>query len=133
MADDPQTAQATPSKLNIPEETRKQFPDLAPLIEQSSSMNDEERQYWIDVLPIMTEDQLDNLRDILGTEKKQIAEADKTYAKGVQKEADKVKMAFDEGAYRAKKQARVQAEQQHEEDEKKHEDQLLKDIETMEL
>jgi hypothetical protein len=119
------------SSLNIPEETRAQFPKLIPLIEKSPSMNDEERQYWIDVLPIMTEDQLTNLNEILGNEKTQIDEANKVYSDGVKKAENQVKSAFDEGLYKAKKKARIVAETQHETEERAHEEALLKEIATM--
>ncbi|MFH0820636.1 MAG: hypothetical protein V1908_02570 [Candidatus Peregrinibacteria bacterium] len=122
------TATAVASKINVPTETREQFPDLIPLIVVSPSMNDEERQYWVDVLPIMTEDQVKNLRDILSNEKKQIDEANSTYAKGVQKEKEKVGVVFNEAAYKAKKQALKEAEKVQETEEAKSEDELLKEI-----
>ena len=78
-------ATAVKSGLNVPAETREQFTDLIPLIEKSPSMNPEEKQYWVDVLPIMTKDQVANLRDILGTEKKQITEANDAYKQGAEK------------------------------------------------
>ena len=74
----------------------------------ADDMNDEERQYWIDVLPIMTEDQIANLNDILGNEKKQIADANKAYSTGVAKAEGKAKLDFDEAAYKAKKEARAE-------------------------
>lgn len=43
-------------------------------------MNDQERNYWLQVLPVMTEDQVKELRDILDTEKRKLAEIDKKYA-----------------------------------------------------
>ena len=66
--------------LTIPDEIRAKFPDLIDLIVSSESMNDEERQYWINILPIMTPEQIENLREILQNEKKQLAEIDKKYA-----------------------------------------------------
>ncbi len=64
----------------IPDETQKKFPDLVVLILESQSMNDQERNYWLQVLPVMTEDQVKELRDILETEKRKLAEIDKKYA-----------------------------------------------------
>lgn len=117
---------AAATALKIPEETRARFPQLIPMIVASPSMNDEERQYWIDVLPIMTEGQIDNLKDILGTEKKQIDAANKTYSAGVDTAMQTAKKAFDEQAYVAKKQARLQAENSEETKEKQEETDLLK-------
>ena len=48
---------------------KDKFPDLIDLIKQTESMNDEEREYWFQILPIMTEDQIRKFRDILVNEK----------------------------------------------------------------
>lgn len=61
----------------IPDEVKKKYPELIPQILASQSMDDEERNYWFSVLPIMTEDQVAELRDILDTEKKRLAALDK--------------------------------------------------------
>ncbi len=44
-------------------------------------MNNEERQYWINILPIMTPEQLKNLEEILLSEKEQLAAIDAKYSK----------------------------------------------------
>lgn len=66
-------------KFEIPETVRKQYPDLIPLILATESMNDEERQYWFQILPIMTDDQVSKLKEILLNEKQQLASLDKEY------------------------------------------------------
>ena len=58
----------------IPQETQKRFPDLVEMILASESLNNEERSYWMQVLPKMNEAQVAELRDILGTEKRKLAE-----------------------------------------------------------
>ena len=75
---------AQSASLVIPDETKQKYPDLIKLILASESMNDEERQYWINILPVMTPDQVGSLRDILETEKRQLAEIDKKYAKEIE-------------------------------------------------
>lgn len=67
------------SKFDIPDAVRTQYPELIPLILQTESMNDDERQYWFQILPIMTEEQVGKLREILGNEKKQLEALDKEY------------------------------------------------------
>lgn len=47
-------------------------------------MNDEERQYWIDILPVMTPTQVTQLKDILENEKMQLAAIDAKYAKEIE-------------------------------------------------
>jgi hypothetical protein len=52
---------ANQSTLQIPPETQARFPELIALITQSESMNVNEQQYWVNILPIMTPEQLQNL------------------------------------------------------------------------
>jgi len=118
-------------ELNIPEEVKEQFPELVELILKSQSMNLEERQYWVDVLPIMTEKQIDNLCGILDNEQKQIEEADREYEEGVQQEARIFINKFDQYKYKEKKASRVKAERMHEMEEAEREKTLLEEISRM--
>jgi len=63
-----------PVALIVPDETKTKFPDLVTLIIESRSMNNQERNYWLQVLPVMTEEQVSELRNILETEKNKLAE-----------------------------------------------------------
>ncbi len=76
---------AAPVALTIPEEAQKRYPQLIELIKASESMNNEERQYWINILPIMTEEQVKNLYEILDNERKQLAAIDAKYQNEMQK------------------------------------------------
>jgi len=67
-------------ELIIPEETQTKYPELVEGIKGSKSMDNKERNYWLQVLPVMTEEQVNELRDILSTEKKKLAEIEKKYA-----------------------------------------------------
>ncbi|MBU0576976.1 hypothetical protein KJ742_07870 [Patescibacteria group bacterium] len=133
MPDPNQTAATKKNKtdITIPEETKKQFPDLIEMIMGSRSMDDEERQYWVDVLPIMSEDQLKNLRGILDNEKKQIEKANQAYATGMKGAAQKAVKTFDEASYLEKKRARLEAERMHETEEKGDEEKLLEELENL--
>lgn len=75
------TTQATqdPVTLIVPEETKAKFPDLVKMILESRSMNNQERNYWLQVLPVMTPEQVSELRNILETEVKKLAEIDSKY------------------------------------------------------
>ncbi len=46
-------------------------------------MDDDERQYWFDIMPSMTDDQIDRLFNILETEKKKLAELEVKYQKEI--------------------------------------------------
>lgn len=131
MPEDSSATTAQASSLKITDDVRAKFPNLIAMIEKSQSMNNEERQYWIDVLPIMNEGQIDNLKNILDNEKNEIEAAEKEYEDTMQKEAGNAIARFDEIKYLEKKRARQEAEKQHELEEKEHEEDLLKELETI--
>jgi hypothetical protein len=49
---------------------------LVELILHTESMDSTERQYWLDLLPTMTEEYIKRLQDILETEKRLLEELD---------------------------------------------------------
>jgi len=118
----------TAPTLNVSEDVQKKFPDLVELIKKSQSMNQEERQYWVDVLLIMSEDQIQNLKKILGNEKMQIEAANQNLQKGIAEDEEKVKIHFDEIKYKEKKRILREAEGKFEKDEKENEATLLQEI-----
>ncbi len=77
----PQTSGSQTTALVIPPEIQEKFGPLLELIKGSESMNNEERQYWINILPVMNPEQIKNLDDILSNEKKQLAAIDEKYSK----------------------------------------------------
>src|SRR3989338_6940309 len=83
MTDPPQTTGS--SSVTIPDDVRAKFSELIDLIIASESMNDEERQYWINILPIMTPEQIQDLRGILDNERKQLQAIDQKYAGDIEK------------------------------------------------
>lgn len=46
-------------------------------------MDDDERQYWFDIMPSMTDSQIDRLYDILETERKKLEELEVKYQKEI--------------------------------------------------
>ena len=120
------------SSVTIPAELKKKFPELVELILGSESMNDEERQYWVNILPVMTPEQIENLRQILTNEKDQLAAIDKKY----QKEMDSLGKgkAVEEMAKRRgeKRRDRRAAEGEAEEEERKKEEEILAAIAELE-
>ena len=129
--DNTATAVKNEEALDIPEETVKEFPELVEMIKKSHSMDTEERQYWIDVLPIMSEDQVANLRDILDNEKRQIEEANRVYDEGMRTAVKKVKREFDVESYKEKKRALLEAERLHEQEEKEREEATLQELDNL--
>ena len=115
--------------LQIPAEVAQKFGDLLEMIKKSESMNDEERQYWINILPIMTPDQVQNLRDILDNEHKQLAAIDSKYQTEIEKIGDAEVIRQTEEERRARREQRSNAEASHREQEERSADDILKQIE----
>jgi len=120
------------STVTIPKELKKKFPDLIALILGSESMNDEERQYWINILPVMTEDQQKNLNQILQNEKDQLSAIDAKYQKEMEKLGSGKKVEEMAKERKEKRSSRRSVEKEAEESEKQKEEEILKAIAELE-
>ncbi|MBI5411998.1 hypothetical protein HZA43_02360 [Candidatus Peregrinibacteria bacterium] len=120
-----------PPALKIPTETQQKFPDLVESIQKSQSMDQEEHQYWIDALPVMTEDQIKNLRDILESEQKQLEKAKKDHEKATGEIAEKYKVNFDSFQYKERKRLIKEAEAKEKNREGSSLEQLMKDMKQL--
>jgi WD40 repeat protein len=78
-----------PEKFTVLEEILKKRPALVGLILGSESINDNEKQYWFDILPRMTEEQIARLIAILETERRQLEELNVKYQKEIRVLNDK--------------------------------------------
>lgn len=63
----------------VADETLAQYNELVDLILATESMDDDERQYWFDIMPSMTDEQIDRLYSILDTEKKKLEKLEEKY------------------------------------------------------
>lgn len=63
----------------ISDEIQAQYPELIKLILATESMDDEERQYWFDIMPSMNDSQVDRLFNILETERKKLEDLELKY------------------------------------------------------
>ena len=77
----PDDAAAPQAPITIPDAVRAQFPDLVQLILASESMNDDERRYWLQLLLVMTPEQVGKLREILVSEREQLTAIDAKYGR----------------------------------------------------
>ena len=66
-------------KFIISDDTLVQYKELVDLILATESMDDDERQYWFDIMPSMTDEQVDRLYNILDTEKKKLETLEAKY------------------------------------------------------
>ncbi|MCK9272533.1 hypothetical protein M0P65_03230 [Candidatus Gracilibacteria bacterium] len=65
--------------FNILDEIANQYGELTKLVLNTESMDNNEKQYWFDILPSMTDEQVDRLFDILETERKKLEELESKY------------------------------------------------------
>ena len=88
----------------VPADVQAKFGGIVSLILASESMNEDERRYWIDILPAMTPEQIAKLQEILSREKEQLAAIDAKYSQGMTQFAD-AKAAVQSGEERVQRQS----------------------------
>lgn len=118
-------------KYIVPELIRNKFPDLVKLIYETESMNAEEREYWLQIMPIMTEDQIVKFREILVNEKQQLTQLDQEYQQEMSKAGSQHVVEINEAEMRRKKEELAMAEKQSEDSEQKEEENLLKALDNL--
>lgn len=123
------TPPRTSAALAVPDDIAKKFGPLVDLIRGSESMNDEERQYWVNILPIMTPDQLKNLEDILVNERDQLKAIDEKYVKEIERLQSTETAKTTDEERRSKRENRQSAEASHQRTEARAADDILKQIE----
>ncbi len=75
--------------FTIIDEVEQQYPELIKLILTTESMDNSEKQYWFDIMPSMTDDQVDRLFDILETERKKLEELEIRYQEEIRNLSEK--------------------------------------------
>lgn len=123
-----QTGQSTATQSRLPESVRQKYPDLETLIHSTESMSTEEREYWFQIMPIMTDEQIEKLRGILVHEKEQLTKLDKEYEDELAKLNEKHLLEWKEQETKAAIDQRKKAEAAAEAEEKAHEEQLLQQL-----
>ncbi|MFA5917002.1 MAG: hypothetical protein WC850_02060 [Candidatus Gracilibacteria bacterium] len=69
--------------FQITDEIQAEYSELIKLVLNTKSMDDQERQYWFDILPSMSNEQIDRLFEILDTEKKKLEQLEVSYQKEI--------------------------------------------------
>lgn len=119
---------STGAASRIPEAIRKKYPDLETLIDSTESMSAEEREYWLQIMPIMTDEQIEKLRGILVHEKEQLTKLDQEYEAELSKLNEKHLLEAREQETRTAIEQRKKAEAAAEAEEKAHEEALLQQL-----
>jgi len=115
----------------VPKLVREVFPDLIKLIFETESMDLDEREYWLQIMPIMTEDQITKFRDILVNEKEQLSKLDKEYDTEMSSLENKHKKALDEEELRRDREALEAKENAAEKQEADAEKDLLNQLDQL--
>ena len=115
--------------LIISDEIKQKYPTLIPLIIRSESMNAEEKQYWINILAVMTPDQIGKLTKILQDERSQLDAIDAKYAKKIETIGQEEFVKRVEQERRERRTKRCGAEHTIEQEEHEREEHILQDIE----
>lgn len=125
------TKTSSASKFHIPTAVKEDYPELIPLIIQTESMDDEEREYWFQILPIMTDDQVEKLREILANEKQQLAKLDAEYETELAKINEKHINEWQAFEYEQEREELQQKEKAFEAGETSLEDDLLNKLDEL--
>jgi hypothetical protein len=115
-------------KFTIPKVVVQKFPELIELIKGTESMNDDERQYWFQILPIMTDEQIAKFREILQNEKDQLAKLDQEYEEELKKINQRHSAEWKASESKEDKEAREKKEKAAEVQETAEEAELLKKL-----
>jgi guanylate kinase len=104
-------------------------PDLTVLILRSRSLaKNEEKQNWFNLIPMMNQEQIEKLRDILTRERDKIAEIEARYEQKKQEIRAKYQMKFDAANYNDKVAQIRSNEQNVVEQDSKEADDLLNNL-----
>ena len=108
----------------ISDEVQSKYPELITLILNTESMDDDERQYWFDIMPSMTDSQVDRLYNILETEKKKLEELELKYQKEIKSLNEKHLIEWQEFQIKKAKKKVDEAKKTEKKDEKNPDDVL---------
>lgn len=117
------------SAVQVPDDVRATFGVLVDLILRSESMNNGERQYWVNILPVMTPEQQRSLQDILENERKQLEAIDKKYAGAMEQMGQQKALEELSKEREAKAKERASVEESAKGEEEKAAEALLSQIE----
>ena len=117
------------SQLNIPDNFLDTEPELTVLILRSRSLSkNEEKQNWFNLIPMMNQEQIEKLRDILTRERDKIAEIEAKYEQKKQEIKAKYQVKFDATNYNEKVAQIRTSEQNSMEQDSKDADDLLNNL-----
>lgn len=122
----PQSLRQVAAEFTISDEFVKSMPDLIQLVLESKSLEKkDEKQSWFNLLPLMNEEQIVKLRDILTREKQKLTEIEQKYQQKKEEMSQKFVKKFEEGKYQDTISTIKSQEQQHKDKDHEEADDLL--------
>jgi hypothetical protein len=118
-------------KFTIPKKVIEKYAHIVNLVIETQSMNDDERQYWFQILPIMSNEQVEKFQSILITEKEQLAKLDREYEEELEKLNQKHLLEWKEYESREKRKKRKEQEEKEQVEEEAHEEELLNKLDEV--
>jgi preprotein translocase subunit SecD len=125
----PQELREIAKNYSISDNFLETMSDIIILVLQSKSLDtQQEKQSWFDLLPLMNQEQVDKLRDILTREKQKLEEIEKKYEQKKEDVVNKYVQKFDENSYQNKIVQLKEYEATHKEKEHEEADALLNNL-----
>lgn len=112
----------------IPDSVIIDYPDLIEMIKQTDSMNLEEKNYWFKIMPMMNQEQIDNLRSILVKERQKLDEINQKYAEDLTEINNRHQIELTNAQREKAKAEREKAEANTEVEESEQEEALLDEL-----
>lgn len=120
------------SDFKISANVLEKYKDILDLILSSSTIETkDQKQYWIDSLSVMNDDQVANLRNILTEEKDELKKIEDEFSAKSKKPKGQVKKGVSEEELAAKRKAISIAEKKDRVNDKQKEEDLLRQIENI--
>jgi len=102
--------------FTISDEVLASYDELVKMILATESMDDDERQYWFDIMPSMTEEQIDRLYNILDTERQKLQELEVKYQEEIKELNEKHLIEWQEFQMKDAKKKIAKAESSEKDD-----------------
>lgn len=107
----------------------EKYPDLIQMLFASESLDFDEKKYWMELFPVMSEEHVTKLREILENERKEMAKLDEEYAQGKKLFADAT--PIDRTAEIEEARKRREEEEAHQRKELSEEEELLSQLHNL--
>lgn len=125
----PQNLREIAKNYTISDSFLEKMPEIISLILESKSLDtQQEKQSWFDLLPLMNQEQIDKLKDILTREKQKLQEIEQKYSEKKDAVINKYVNNFNGDSYQNKINQIQEAEAIHEEKDDQEAEALLQNL-----